>query len=698
MARLTQDGILIDANPSFVRLLGQSGKKLAGRSLLDLLHPDDAAGLRAGHLSKLSAGTILAELRFQAPGRTVWGRASLALARQPGDTPDGLVLTVEDLTAQKAREANLEQERLSDPSTGLANATEFIRRLSRSLSAARRRKRKLAVLVIELEGLGKIGDELGQGSADDLVGQLAARLQELVRPSDCAARTGGNEFGLVLNEVSEADLAAGVGRRLMARLEPEFQFGAAGVRAPVGLGVAIFPDHGQDAQSLLRMARLDLYLGDRSGAAATSPSAGSAAATTGPSTPTRTGEEIPADLEAGDRLARRVEVLEPVSLFQAVPQQVLRRIARYLSEQTAGAGEVVDGAGSPAALRIIEEGVCEVRSESVSLLTLGPGDFMGADSLLLENPLPTEVHALTDCKLLVLDQELVARHAPAGSAFREALRVAAGQRDKHLRSLLDRPRRATSGSTATQVAVYSTKGGSGRTTLALNLAAELGHRHPGEVLLVDLALPYNHVALLANLSPSTSLARVAQATDQGSFRQLLLSSVLPHPAGFMALPTALRPEEAELVKPELLVRALEILSAQYRYLVFDLGVSLDDCVLAALEVSDHLVLVATPELASMHDCRQLIDLATRVLHIPAGRVHTVLNHRAPDSAMSRKVVEEVLGHGLAAEFRYFGAKPELAGLEGRLQVQTDPGGAFSRSLRTLLDQLVERVPSRGAAN
>jgi hypothetical protein len=91
----------------------------------------------------------------------------------------------------------------------------------------------------------------------------------------------------------------------------------------------------------------------------------------------------------------------------------------------------------------------------------------------------------------------------------------------------------------------------------------------------------------------------------------------------------------------------------------------------------------------MHDTRQMIELSTRVLRIPAGRVHTVLNHRAPDSLLSRKVVEEVLGQPLAAEFRYFGAGPEMAGLEGRLQVQSDPGGHFSRSIRSIIDQVVD---------
>src|SRR5437588_2253067 len=88
MARLTPDGVLIDANTSFARLLGRPGARFRGRRLLDLLHPDDAAALRAGRLSTLHAGPILAELRFEALRRTVWGRASLALARQAGDAPD----------------------------------------------------------------------------------------------------------------------------------------------------------------------------------------------------------------------------------------------------------------------------------------------------------------------------------------------------------------------------------------------------------------------------------------------------------------------------------------------------------------------------------------------------------------------------------------------------------------------------------
>ena len=736
LARLTRQGRIIDVNQAFGRLLGRPAADLAGCRLLDLVHPDDADAVRAGRLTSLKSGRVQAELRFNTGDSEVLGRATISIARRADDVPDSLILTVEDLTALKSGEAALERAMLRDPATGLANSALLASRLTHSIATARRAGRKLAVLALEIDRFAAIDELQGTGSAQKLLAYMAARLQERVRPSDSVARTGGNELAVVLGKVDEADLAAGVGRRLLATLEPEFHLGEAGFQVKISMGVAVFPGDGKTADALLRRARMDMYVGQRlqpgvgsggagagAGPAGSDPSSaapGSGSGGTGvvagkgggaevglrggggagaieqsspvPATAARTTPEDQPP-ESGEDLARRVELLEPVSLFLALPDRVLRRIARYMSEQAAGAGEELAGPSSPAALRIIHEGACEVRTElggeSLKLLTLGPGDFIGVDSLFSDDPLPVYVRALTECKLLVLEGEMVTRAAPPGSAFREALRQAAGQRDSHLRALINRPHKLATGSAATEIAIYSTKGGSGRTTLALNLGAELGRRYPGEVLVVDLALPYNHIALLGNLSPSTCLARIGQAPD-ATFSSLAWSAALPHPAGFMALPATLRPEEAELVTPELLLRAMKVLAPQFRYVIFDLGIALEDCVLAALEMSDHVLLVATPELASMHDPRQMIELATRVLHIPAGRVHTVLNHRSPDSLLTRKVVEEVLGQPLAAEFRYFGAHPEMAGLEGRLQVQSDPGGHFSRSVRSIIDRFGAR--------
>jgi diguanylate cyclase (GGDEF)-like protein/PAS domain S-box-containing protein len=663
MARLTQAAVIIDVNPRFAEMVRRPADELAGTELLELLHPDDAAAVRAGRLSSFAAGAIHAELRFVAGSDFIHGRTTISIAREPGDQPDSLVLTVEDLTESRRREGELERRRRLDPDTGLPTADLLSRRLGEAIRLARTGGPPPALLMVELDRLSALGEEPGASVVLELLDQATRRLSEQLRPRDFVARTGANEFGIVFAEGEGGNLAEEVGRRLLAGLEPPFRLAGQDVKVPVALGVANYPADGHDPDGLIRRARRDMY-----GVEA----AGQVADETEPPT---------------DELEQRVALLEPVSLFQSVSDQVLRRIARYLSAQTAAAGEQLAWPGGPPALRIIEEGLCEVRTpEQVPLLTLGPGDFIGAESMLLDEPAAVHMHALTECRMLVLEPDLLDRVAPPGTAFRDALRLAASQRDNQFRVLIDRPAHRNSGSSAINLAVYSAKGGSGRTTLALNLAAELGHRHSGEVLLVDLSLPYNHVALLASLSPSTCLARAGQAAPE-SFGPLVWSAVLPHPAGFMVLPATLRPEESELVTADLVARMLAVLSPSYRYIVFDLGVNLDDRVLAALEMSDELVLMVTPELASMHDTRQVLDLATRVLQIPAGRIHTVLNHRSPDSLLSRKVVEDVLGRQLATELRYDGTAPEMAGLEGRVQVKPGPRSEFSRGVRQLLDAL-----------
>src|SRR5438270_10483768 len=122
------------------------------------------------------------------------------------------------------------------------------------------------------------------------------------------------------------------------------------------------------------------------------------------------------------------------------------------------------------------------------------------------------------------------------------------QRKSSLHNIIARASLAVPEQAATTVAVYSPKGGSGRTTVAINLAAALAQQFPGEVLLVDMALPFNHAALLSSLIPTGSMAG-AFAEGDSAFEEKLLSAILHHPGGMMLLPGVLKPEEADLINP-----------------------------------------------------------------------------------------------------------------------------------------------------
>jgi pilus assembly protein CpaE len=138
------------------------------------------------------------------------------------------------------------------------------------------------------------------------------------------------------------------------------------------------------------------------------------------------------------------------------------------------------------------------------------------------------------------------------------------------------------------------------------------------------------------------------------------------------------------------MRALEVLGKQFKYVVFDLGVALTDNVLTVLEMSQHMVTVTTPELAAMADTAQVLDIVTRVLQMPVGRVHLVLNKRTPHAAMNRRDVEQVLKREVEVEFPYEGARPEHAAVRGMLLGAADPRGRFQAGTMELVKLLEQR--------
>src|SRR5204862_7589853 len=129
-----------------------------------------------------------------------------------------------------------------------------------------------------------------------------------------------------------------------------------------------------------------------------------------------------------------------------------------------------------------------------------------------------------------------------GSKQLDDLRNVATQRQAKLRHLADRASAEVPRGSARTIAVYSPKGGSGKSTVAVNLAGLLARRAPGHVLLFDLALPYNDCPLLTRLTPTTCLARFSDAGP--ARRDLLSSALLSHPVSFLNVPAAAVPPQA----------------------------------------------------------------------------------------------------------------------------------------------------------
>jgi pilus assembly protein CpaE len=244
------------------------------------------------------------------------------------------------------------------------------------------------------------------------------------------------------------------------------------------------------------------------------------------------------------------------------------------------------------------------------------------------------------------------------------------------------------------VAVYSVKGGAGRTTIAVNIAAAIGQKHRGDCVLLDLGLPYNHAALVANLVP-TSCVALSDRAAQGTFEATLLDAGLHHHTGMVVLPSALRIEQSELVTPQLVQRSLDVLEQTFEYVLVDLGVAMSELALGVLERADRILVMVTPELPALKDTTDLLQIFENVLDIPLARVSLVLNHSRPQTMVTRADAERVLKRNVQIEIAYDGPRFDRAAVTGEVLVAAEPSSVAAKTIRRLATLLTDEAGAGG---
>src|SRR3989442_1330312 len=151
-----------------------------------------------------------------------------------------------------------------DTITGLPNRALFVDRLDHALGRRRYHTRGAAVLFLDLDDFKTVNDSLGHTEGDNLIGQVAKRLSETVRPGDLAARFGGDEFALLLDDVDE-DEAVSVATRTLAALNGPFELTDRAVRIGATVGIALGSAALPTAGEMLRAADIAMYSAKESG-------------------------------------------------------------------------------------------------------------------------------------------------------------------------------------------------------------------------------------------------------------------------------------------------------------------------------------------------------------------------------------------------------------------------------------------------
>jgi diguanylate cyclase (GGDEF)-like protein/PAS domain S-box-containing protein len=157
-------------------------------------------------------------------------------------------------------EEKMRYQAFHDALTGLPNRMMFNRHLYLTLSRARRRQEPFAVVFLDLDRFKTINDTLGHAVGDRLLEQATQRLTDCLREEDLIARWGGDEFTLLLPNLKSPQDVSRIAERISERLRPAFYVDGHELHITCSMGIALFPDHGTDAQTLLKNADAALYL------------------------------------------------------------------------------------------------------------------------------------------------------------------------------------------------------------------------------------------------------------------------------------------------------------------------------------------------------------------------------------------------------------------------------------------------------
>lgn len=268
---LTQDknNEILMINPYGQALTGYTKSELEGRPFLALLARGSiVTGVRE-LLTELVSGArehfeVECDLRCKDDSvvNIVWHHSRLL-----GPTTDSpLILSVGmDITARKKAELRLAWMADHDPLTGLFNRRRFEQELDQAVASAKRYQHSGALLFFDLDQFKYVNDTSGHSAGDQLLVSLGESLPSLLRETDVIGRLGGDEFGVILTRAT-ADEAIQVAKKILVHVrDAEFCVGERVHKVSASLGIALFPEHGNDVQDLLARADLAMYQVKESG-------------------------------------------------------------------------------------------------------------------------------------------------------------------------------------------------------------------------------------------------------------------------------------------------------------------------------------------------------------------------------------------------------------------------------------------------
>lgn len=252
----------LNANAS--TLTGFSLEQAQGRHILDFVRPQDRPQVeQAWNSHRLSRDVQW--LEFHLNHNNVWCAAYWIGLRQTDRSSHRVIMALADSTVRRMQEERLWTLAHHDALTDLPNRNLFADRCAQALSLARRHDSGAALLWIDLDAFKAVNDTLGHTAGDLLLQQVAQRLTSRVRDSDTVARMGGDEFAVIMPEVTDPEMALKVANELIACMGAPFELSLGTIHISSSIGVALYPQHADSVETLTQRADLAMYSAKQAG-------------------------------------------------------------------------------------------------------------------------------------------------------------------------------------------------------------------------------------------------------------------------------------------------------------------------------------------------------------------------------------------------------------------------------------------------
>jgi diguanylate cyclase (GGDEF)-like protein/PAS domain S-box-containing protein len=257
-------------NKGAERIFGYEASEVMGQPL-DLLLPHRFADIHRQHVKAFGAGSESAKLMggrlCEIIGRRKDGSEFPAEASISKWTRNGQTIytaIVRDMTERKRAEEIIHRLAYYDHLTSLPNRALFQDLLKEAIFRGQADKKPVAILLMDLDHFKEINDTLGHHRGDFLIQQVGKQLSHVLRPSDTVARLGGDEFGVLLPLASPDD-ASLVAQKIMKGLEQPIEIEGLPIAVETSIGISLYPDHGESADSLIQRADVALYTAKKGG-------------------------------------------------------------------------------------------------------------------------------------------------------------------------------------------------------------------------------------------------------------------------------------------------------------------------------------------------------------------------------------------------------------------------------------------------